>query len=92
MTAYQYGAYNTIHSTETVDGFGCADGPTMNQVTIHRPTDTSKRFPLLSYGHGYSNGGDGLDGIQHIKDYATAGFVVVAHKSAESLFCWTTDD
>ena len=91
-TASTIRAYSLIQENATVEGFNCYDGSSNNKVTIWRPTDTSKKYPLLSYGHGLRAGGSKVDTNEVIENYASAGFIVVAHQSGESLFCWNTDD
>jgi hypothetical protein len=85
-----HNTYQIIRENAIVTGFGCYDGAVNNVVTIWRPTDITKKYPLLSYSHGYTNGGFDYvnNGIYNVRDYAAAGFIVVLHQSGENLFCW----
>ena len=62
---------------------------------VYRPSDTSNTYPLLSLSHGMSQGGE--EGVDFhngwmMQKIASAGYVVVAHLSCESFYCFTSND
>jgi hypothetical protein len=72
-----------------------------NRVNIYYPKTTpttpkSQKFPLLSFAHGFSQGGRGMD-ITYRKrlfePIVSRGYVVIAHQSGGALdYCETSDD
>ena len=86
------GYYNVIRELVTVDGYFCEGS---DEALVWRPSDLDRKFPVISYAHGLGGGGkdsvieyagDKLEGI------ASAGYVVIAHLSAESFYCHSTVD
>jgi len=64
----------------TIGGLKC-DG--IQTGSVFYPTDSSKTYPLLSFAHGWTEGGGLTDGNYKdvLETVAAAGYVVVAHHS-----------
>merc|ERR1712072_1031850 len=64
----------------TIGGLKC-DG--IQTGSVFYPTDTSKTYPLLSFAHGWTEGGQFTDGnyADLLETVAAAGYVVIAHHS-----------
>jgi len=70
----------TASKRVTVGGFKC-DG--IQTATIFYPTDTSKKYPLLSFSHGWTEGGRNV-AINYkdvLETVAASGYVVIAGES-----------
>ena len=57
---------------------------------MYRP-DSVETFPLISWSHAYARGGEyhvnRMSGRYMLTDIASAGYVVLAHLSAEDWYC-----
>jgi len=74
----------------TVGGFQC-DG--IQTATVYYPTDTSKKYPLLSFAHGWTEGGNhvGVNYKDVLETVASAGYVVIAEHSGLTNVCWEAE-
>jgi dienelactone hydrolase len=88
MSTYILGSI--IKKTVTVGGFTC-DG--IQTATVFWPSDTSKKYPLLSFAHGWTEGGSLTDGNYKdvIESVAAAGYVVIAEHSGLENLCYTAE-
>jgi dienelactone hydrolase len=74
----------------TVGGFTC-DG--IQTATVYYPSDSSKKYPLLSFAHGWTEGGVNV-AINYkdvIESVAAAGYVVIAEHSGLELLCYAAE-
>jgi dienelactone hydrolase len=79
-----YGSFDVLQESVTVGGFEMADyyGEVNEDAGVWRP-DTDGKFPLISFSHGFGMGNEGVYGHSPLlNDVASAGYIVVAHKSA----------
>lgn len=91
LAAAALAAGSTAVTIETkqvrVGGFKC-DG--IQTANIYYPTDTTQTYPLLSFAHGFTEGGAATP--RNYKDLlettAAAGFVVIAPLSGQSALCY----
>lgn len=79
-----------MKKTVTVGGFTC-DG--IQSATVFWPSDTSKKYPLLSFAHGWTEGGALTDGNYEdvIQSVAAAGYVVIAEHSGLLRLCYSQE-
>jgi dipeptidyl aminopeptidase/acylaminoacyl peptidase len=55
------------------------------EAGVWRPDAQGQKFPLISFSHGYSMGGENVWGHGPLlADLASAGYIIVAHKSGGS--------
>jgi predicted dienelactone hydrolase len=83
---------NTLLTTEEVVPFPTNwTCPGVQNLTIVHPTDTSKKYPLLSFAHGYGAGGALLSVYYKglLSFLASHGYVVVATEDATSSLCFS---
>jgi len=64
----------------TIGGLKC---DTIQTGTVFYPSDTSKKYPLLNFAHGWTEGGQFTDGNYKdvLETVAASGYVVIAHHS-----------
>lgn len=76
--------------TVTVGGFKC-DG--IQTATVFYPSDASKKYPLLSFAHGWTEGGNAVDKnyADVIQSVAAAGYVVIAEHSGALRLCYADE-
>jgi len=72
--------------TVTIGGLIC---DSIQTGTVFYPADTSKKYPLLSFAHGWTEGGPFTD-VNYkdvLESVAAAGYVVIAHHSGLTSIC-----
>merc|ERR1712216_1009667 len=69
----------TVGGMITADYYGEVD----EDAVVYRPDNyDGERFPLIAFSHGFGLGGDGVYAQNNLlADIASAGYVIVAHKS-----------
>jgi len=70
----------------TIGGLHC---DTIQEGTVFYPSDASKKYPLLSFAHGWTEGGPFTDPNYKdvLESVAAAGYVVIAHHSGLTNEC-----
>jgi len=74
----------------TVGGFKC---DTIQTATVYWPSDSSKKYPLLSFAHGWTEGGVNV-AINYkdvIEATVAAGYVVIAEHSGLERLCYADE-
>mmetsp|Transcript_31813 Transcript_31813/g.69615 ORF Transcript_31813/g.69615 Transcript_31813/m.69615 type:complete len:269 (-) Transcript_31813:277-1083(-) len=79
-------ALDTEQVDVTMSGMQCG-GSSQQDGVIIRPKDTTQKYPLISFAHGWRDGGKTLDGVyQKLWPFiASNGYIIVAAKAPDGL-------
>jgi len=81
-------AANIVRKDVSMSGMICGLTSQQDGIVVY-PADTSRKYPVISYAHGFSDGGSHLDDV-YKKNWdllASAGYVIVAAKAGRIDYC-----
>lgn len=77
--------YKVIQEEVEVDGYICGDS---QKAAVWRPDVSLGKFPLISFAHGWHNGGDDIHNYDDLlTGIAAAGYIVIGNLSAYDRYC-----
>lgn len=82
--------YDVVQERVTVGGYNCGGKQT---AAVWRPRTTQIKFPLISFAHGWTQGGDKIVVYDDMMtELASRGYIVLAPMSARIKYCNLSDD
>jgi len=81
---HQTGQYKVVQEVVEVGGYTCGNSQSAN---VWRP-DHGGDFPLISFAHGWRDGGDNIHSYDNLLNgVASAGYIVIGSLAAFSRYC-----